>query len=240
MRLRHIPGCEEFVAKSDFVVHEPEKMRGHWSGLFGNRNPLELEIGMGKGQFLRKLSLLRPEVNFLGLERYESVLMKAIQRRAREDEALPEGTERKNLYFLCEDAKRLPELFEAGEVSRIYLNFSDPWPKNSHAQRRLTSASFLKLYDYVLSPGGCIEFKTDNTALFAWSLEEIPRAGWKIIYETRDLHAEPDAAQNIMTEYEEKFSAKGQKICKLIAVREKRNRAADPPEGTDSEAGAEI
>lgn len=219
MRLRHIPGCEEFVAESTSVVHEPEKLRGHWRELFGNSAPLELEIGMGKGQFLRRLSLLRPEVNFLGLERYESVLMKAIQRKAREDETLPKERPRKNLFFLCEDAKRLPELFEAGEVSKIYLNFSDPWPKTSHAQRRLTSASFLKLYDIVLSPEGSVEFKTDNTALFAWSLAEIPRAGWDIVYATHDLHAEPDAGQNIMTEYEEKFSAKGQKICKLVAAR---------------------
>lgn len=219
MRLRHIPGCEEFVAQSADVVHSPEQYRGNWKTFFGNDRPVELEIGMGKGQFIRKLSLLHPEVNYLGLERYETVLMKAIKRKADEDARLPEDGKRTNLFFLAEDAKRLPEIFAKGEVDRIYLNFSDPWPKSGHAPRRLTSSAFLKLYDQVLSPDGCIEFKTDNNGLFEWSLEEIPSAGWTITYMTRDLHAEPEAADNVMTEYEEKFSGRGQKINKLVAVR---------------------
>ena len=222
MRLRHIPGCEDFVAGSTSVVHSPEQYQGRWSQFFGNTHPIELEIGMGKGQFIRELSRRRPEVNFLGLERYETVLMKAIQRKEREEAELPEYLRRRNLYFLCEDARRLPELFSEGEISKIYLNFSDPWPKASHAPRRLTSPAFMKLYDIVLTAAGQVEFKTDNQALFAWSLEAIPEAGWELRYVTHDLHAEPEAADNVMTEYEEKFSAKGQKICKLIAVRKSR------------------
>lgn len=219
MRLRHIKGCEQFVAESESVAHSPEQYRGRWNELFGSENPIELEIGMGKGQFIRKLSGMHPEINYIGLERYETVLMKAIQRKDREEAEMPEEQRRKNLYFLCEDALRLPELFAPGEVSKIYLNFSDPWPKAGHAHRRLTSPVFMKLYDQVLAPGGCVEFKTDNQGLFEWSLESIPASGWKIIYMTRDLHAEPEAAQNVMTEYEEKFSSRGQKINKLVAVR---------------------
>ena len=219
MRLRHIKGCEEFVANSGSVAHSPEQYRGRWKEYFGNDRPIELEIGMGKGQFIRKLSGMHPEVNYIGLERYETVLMKAIQRKEREEAALPEEQRRKNLVFLCEDALRLTELFAPGEVSKIYLNFSDPWPKSGHADRRLTSPVFMKLYDQVLPPDGSVEFKTDNQGLFEWSLEAIPEAGWKIVYMTRDLHAEPEAAENVMTEYEEKFSGRGQKINKLIAVR---------------------
>ena len=219
MRLRHIKGCEEFVANSGSVAHNPEQYRGRWKEYFGNDRPIELEIGMGKGQFIRKLSGMHPEVNYIGLERYETVLMKAIQRKEREEAALSEEQRRKNLVFLCEDALRLTEIFAPGEVSKIYLNFSDPWPKSGHANRRLTSPVFMKLYDQVLPPEGAVEFKTDNQGLFEWSLEAIPEAGWKIVYMTRDLHAEPEAAENVMTEYEEKFSGRGQKINKLVAVR---------------------
>lgn len=219
MRLRHIPGCERFVAESEYVVQEPEKYRGRWRELFPNDAPLELEIGMGKGRFLRELSGRKAGVNFLGMERYESVMMKAIQRREREETGLPEEDRRRNLLFICEDARRLPELFEPGELSAIYLNFSDPWPKAGHAQRRLTSASFLKLYDRALIEAGRIEFKTDNRGLFDWSVGEIAAAGWRLTSLSYDLHAEPEASENVMTEYEEKFSACGKKICKLIAVR---------------------
>ena len=220
MRLRHIRGCEVFVADSPDVVTDPEHYRGKWKERFGNDHPVELEIGMGKGRFLRELSGRHPEISYIGLERYESVLMKAIQRKDRENADLPEDKRKKNLLFICDDAERLPEFFEPGEISKIYLNFSDPWPKASHAKRRLTSSKFLALYDRVLAADGTVEFKTDNTGLFEWSVENIPGTGWKIIYETHDLHAQPDAGNNVMTEYEEKFSGKGQKICKLILRRE--------------------
>ena len=222
MRLRHIPGCEKFIADSTYVVHEPERERGNWRSFFGCREAaLELEIGMGKGKFIRELARRNPDRLFLGLERYETVLMKAIQRREKEDLLHPNEDGKKNLRFLCEDAKRLTELFSPGEVSKIYLNFSDPWPKAGHAMRRLTSPVFMKLYDEILSSDGSVEFKTDNQALFEWSLEMIPEAGWELSYVTRDLHAAPENADNVMTEYEEKFSSRGQKICKLTAIRKK-------------------
>jgi len=218
MRLRHIKGCETFVAESPDVVQDPEKIRGTWRLFFENNRPIELEIGMGKGRFLRELSLRDPEKNYLGLERFASVLMKALQRKTAEDEKRAQAGEekRKNLYYIYGDAEKLPEYFSCGEVSKIYLNFSDPWPKKSHAKRRLTSPDFLKIYEKILAPEGTVEFKTDNTELFLWSVENIPLAGWNILYETRDLHDEPENRENIMTEYEAKFSDKGQKICKLI------------------------
>ena len=224
MRLRHIPGCEAYVAASAYVAHEPETNRGQWNRFFGNDHPLELEIGMGKGQFIRTLSVRNPETNYIGLERFETVLMKAIQRTLLQDRgelSLAADVLRPNLRFLAVDAVRLPELFAPGEISRIFLNFSDPWPKKGHASRRLTSPVFFKLYDQILAPEGVVEFKTDNQGLFAWSLEAIPEAGWELLSVNEDLHASSEAADNVMTEYEEKFSGRGQKICKLVAARKR-------------------
>ena len=208
MRLRHIKGCEEFVSNSAYTITEPEMKKGCWP------HPLHIEIGMGKGKFIREMSRLNPDIHYIGIERYESVIQKAIERKTAEDAALGETG---NLSFICMDAERLAMIFEDGEVDRIYLNFSDPWPKARHAHRRLTSVDFMRLYDRVLAPGGRVEFKTDNTDLFDFSLESIPAAGWRISYMTRDLHSEN--IPNVMTEYEEKFSSRGQKICKLIAER---------------------
>ena len=218
MRLRHIPGCEQFVAESPSVVHDPMQYKGRWQEYFGNDHPVELEIGMGKGKFIRELSRRHPEINFLGLERYETVLMKAIKRK--EQEELAEDAPRKNLGFLCVDANLLPEIFAPGEVAKIYLNFSDPWPKARHAKRRLTSRQFLARYEQVLKDGGRIEFKTDNNGLFEFSLEEIAACpNWELVASTRDLHHDLAMNEgNIMTEYERKFSALGNKINKLIAV----------------------
>ena len=219
MRLRHIPGCEEFVAQSADVIHSPEQHRGNWKAFFGNDRPVELEIGMGKGQFIRKLSLLHPEVNYLGLERYETVLMKAIKRKADEDARLPEGTKRTNLFFLAEDAKRLPEIFAEGEVDRIYLNFSDPWPKARHAKKRLTHREFLEKYETVLAADGLLIQKTDNEGLFDFSLEELRARNWEILAETRDLQHSPMNEGNVMTEFERKFTTLGKPVLKLVAKR---------------------
>ncbi|HIT65105.1 MAG TPA: tRNA (guanosine(46)-N7)-methyltransferase TrmB [Candidatus Ventrimonas merdavium] len=211
MRLRHIPGAEEAIAESPYVVQEPRQYRGRFRDLFGNENPIRIEVGMGKGRFIMEMAQTHPEMNFIGVERYSSVLLRALQKRAELD--LP------NIFFLCIDAKELPEIFAPGEVERIYLNFSDPWPKDRHAKRRLTSPDFMKVYDQVLAAGGKVEFKTDNQDLFSYSLESIPEAGWKIEASTRDLHHDPMAEGNVMTEYEMKFSALGNPICKLIASR---------------------
>jgi len=234
MRLRHIHGCEAFVADSPDVILRPEQQKGCWKEFFGNANPMELEIGMGKGRFLRELSRRKPDVNFIGLERYESVLMKAIQRKDREEESLSDADRHKNLYFICDAAERLPEFFAPGEISRIYLNFSDPWPKKSHAKRRLTSPEFLKRYEMVLKPEGTVEFKTDNTELFSWSLDSARAAGWEVLFSTEDLHSIPEGADNIMTEYEEKFSERGQKICKMIIGRTGKTRRSAHGDETDN------
>lgn len=212
MRLRRIKGADEAVAASPYVVHETEQLTGRWKELFGNSNPLHIEIGMGKGQFLMQLANENPQINYVGIERYTSVMLKALKKM----EAEPLS----NLFFLCMDAGNLEQVFAQGEVDRIYLNFSDPWPKERHARRRLTSTEFLKRYNSILTPEGSIEFKTDNEALFDFSLESVKEAGWKLTGCSRDLHHDSQMnAGNIMTEYEEKFSSKGNPIYKLIAVR---------------------
>ena len=216
MRLRHITGSEDFVANSVYVTHEPEKNKGRWAEFFGNDNPIRIEIGMGKGQFIESLALNNPDINYIGIERYDTVILKAIRKR----EAFEKnGADLSNLTFISIDARLLADVFAPGEVDRIYLNFSDPWPKERQANRRLTSPVFMKIYREFLKTDGQLEFKTDNMGLFDYSLESIPESGWKLSQITRDLHN--DAVMNkgnIMTEYEEKFSAKGNPIFKLIAL----------------------
>ena len=212
MRLRHIQGAEETIATSPFVIQEPEQHRGHFHELFGNDHPIRIEVGMGKGQFLMELATRHPEINFIGIERYSSVLLRAIQKR--------EQLELSNIYFMCVDAKGLSEIFAPEEVERIYLNFSDPWPKDRHAKRRLTSKEFFARYNVILKEDGRVEFKTDNRPLFDFSVESVKEAGWKLDAVTYDLHHDEELCQgNVMTEYEEKFSSKGNPIHKLIAVR---------------------
>ena len=211
MRLRHIPGAEEAIEQSPYVIQEPKEMKGKWDSVFGNRNPIHIEVGMGKGRLIMELAQRNPQINYIGIERYSTVLLKALQKR----EQLPVS----NICFMCIDAKELGEIFEKGEVEKIYLNFSDPWPKDRHAKRRLTSPQFMAVYDQVLAEDGDVEFKTDNRGLFDYSLESIPEAGWKVKEHTFDLHHSPMAEGNVMTEYEEKFSSRGQAICKLTAVR---------------------
>lgn len=209
MRLRHIKGAEEEIANSPYVIQDPKAVKGKWRQLFGNPNPIRIEIGMGKGKFIMELAAQNPDVNYVGIERYSSVLLRGLQKR--------EQLELSNIYFIRLDALELAEVFEAGEVERIYLNFSDPWPKDRHAKRRLTSPQFLTVYQKILAPDGAVEFKTDNRGLFEYSLESIPAAGWQITEQTFDLHHSPMASGNVMTEYEEKFASEGKPICKLIA-----------------------
>ena len=212
MRLRNIPGADAAITESVYCIKSPETHKGHWQEIFPSQQPLHIEIGMGKGRFMMDLAAAHPDINYLGIERYSSVLLRALQKM--EENPLP------NLFFICMDAADVAEVFDHGEVDRIYLNFSDPWPKDRHAKRRLTSRQFLARYDEVLAPEGHLEFKTDNQDLFTFSLEEIPEAGWHLDASTRDLHHDPVLNEgNIMTEYEEKFSSLGNPICKLIASR---------------------
>lgn len=211
MRLRHIPGAEEQIAVSPYVVQKPEEYKGRWHEVFGNRNPIQIEVGMGKGRFIMELAASHPEINYVGIEMYSSVLLKAIQKR--------ESLVLSNIVFLRVDARTLAEIFGEEEVDKIYLNFSDPWPKDRHAKRRLTSPGFMGVYDRILAKDGVVEFKTDNRGLFEYSLESIPQAGWNVVMHTFDLHHSEYARGNVMTEYETKFSAEGKPICKLIAQR---------------------
>ena len=212
MRLRNITGSREVIGDSRFVVQEPKEARGKWREIFGNDHPLRIEIGMGKGKFLHTLAKENPDFNYVGIEKYSSVLLRAIQKM--EEDELP------NLLFIRMDAEEICEVFGEGEVDRIYLNFSDPWPKDRHAKRRLPSRQFLERYDRILKPDGVLEFKTDNESLFQFAVEEVPGAGWKVKALTYDLHADPELMKgNIMTEYEEKFSSKGNAIFKYIIYR---------------------
>ncbi|WP_343210622.1 tRNA (guanosine(46)-N7)-methyltransferase TrmB [Anaerolentibacter hominis] len=211
MRLRNIKGSREMIAASEFVVHEPEKWKGKWQERFGNRNPIHIEIGMGKGKFITELARMNPQINYVGIEKYSSVLIRAFDKR----EELESG----NLLFIRMDAETITDVFGRNEVERIYLNFSDPWPKDRHARRRLTSVEFLARYNEILVPGGEIEFKTDNGTLFQFSLEQVKAAGWRIRYYTDDLHHSEYKEGNVMTEYEERFSSMGDPIHKMVIYR---------------------
>lgn len=213
MRLRHIPGSEQQIAESPYVIQNPQEQKGCWSEVFGNHNPIQIEVGMGKGKFLMELAMNNPEINYIGIEMYSSVLLKAIQKR--KDLKLP------NLWFLRTDARMLPDIFAPKEVEKIFLNFSDPWPKDRHAKRRLTSPEFMAVYDQILKDDGTVEFKTDNQDLFDYSLKSVRESGWTVQMYTFDLHHSPYAEGNVMTEYETKFSSEGKPICKLTASREK-------------------
>lgn len=222
MRLRNIPRAEGVLAVSPYVIQKPEELKGIWKQQFGNAHPIHIEIGMGKGKFIQTLAKQNPEINYVGIERYSSVLLRAVERLQREDEE--KGLESRgvdNLYFMCIDAADLADYFAEDEVDKIYLNFSDPWPKARHAKRRLTSREFFERYTHVLKRGEFVEFKTDNRDLFDFSLEELGEiSDWELVDYTYDLHHEPRMnGGNVMTEYEEKFSARGNPIHKLIAKR---------------------
>lgn len=214
MRLRNITGSREIIGESDFVIHEPEKQRTNWRSIFGNTNPIHIEIGMGKGRFIMDMAKEYPAVNYIGIEKYSSVLLRAIQKMEQEPKPLP------NLRFIRMDAETITDVFGAEEIDRIYLNFSDPWPKDRHAKRRLPSKEFLSRYDQILKKDGQLEFKTDNKDLFLFALDELAPAGWKVEKATYDLHRDEDMMRgNIMTEYEEKFSSAGNPIYKYIIKR---------------------
>ena len=210
MRLRNVPGARETIIENKFSIQQPEQMKGKWAEVFQNDHPIHIEVGMGKGQFIIEMARRNPEVNYIGIEKYSSVLVRAVEKL--------EDFEQDNLRLIRMDAENIEEVFDKDEVDRIYLNFSDPWPKDRHAKRRLTSPDFMAVYDQILAADGTVEFKTDNKGLFDYSLEAIPEAGWTITAHTFDLHHDPVmCAGNVMTEYEEKFSSMGNPICKLIA-----------------------
>lgn len=212
MRLRNIKGARDVIAKSPLVVHEPEQAKGKWNEIFGNDHPVRIEIGMGKGKFIHELAQANPGINYVGIEKYSSVLLRALQKMSAEP--LP------NLLFIRMDAEDITEIFDREEVDLIYLNFSDPWPKDRHAKRRLPSREFLARYDKILKKESVLEFKTDNKDLFEFALEELAPAGWEAVNVTFNLHEDALLSQgNVMTEYEERFSANGNPIYKYIIRR---------------------
>ena len=201
MRLRNVKDAPIKLAHNerDFVAN-PATYKGNWKTVFNNENPIHIEIGMGKGQFLTQLALRNPNINYIGIEKFSSVLLRASEKL--------ETLELTNVRIINVDALNLNEYFETGEISRIYLNFSDPWPKNAHAKRRLTSNRFLPVYENILNSDGEIHFKTDNRLLFEFSLESLNNYGLILSNISLDLH-NSDFEENIMTEYEEKFSKFG-------------------------------
>ena len=203
MRLRNVKNAREKLEASSFFIKDPEKMKGSWP----KDQTIHLEIGTGKGDFLIGMAKSYPDILFVGVEKYESVLVRAVEKT--------EDLELNNLKFICYDATKINDIFDH-EIDTLYLNFSDPWPKDRHAKRRLPSRQFLARYDQILDKNGTIEFKTDNRGLFDFALEEIEPAGWRLLMHTFDLHADTELMKdNIMTEYEEKFVAKGNPICML-------------------------
>ncbi len=196
---------------SEYTVNEPAANRGRWKESFGNDHPLYLEIGTGKGRFITTLAMQNPDINYIGIEKFSSVLIRALEKQ--NELQLP------NLIFIRMEAEHICDVFAEGEIDRIYLNFSDPWPKDRHAKRRLTSTQFFDRYNTILAKDGVVEFKTDNRDLFEFSVEEVASAGWKIDSLTRDLHNSDMNEGNVMTEYEIRFSEGGTPINKLIASR---------------------
>ncbi|MFL9649601.1 MULTISPECIES: tRNA (guanosine(46)-N7)-methyltransferase TrmB [Exiguobacterium] len=210
MRLRHKPWAKEYMEAQEhvFITH-PETLKGNWTSEFKNDNPLFIEVGSGKGQFILGMAQQFPDVNFIAIELFESVAVSIVQKLVE--------TPMPNVRVLTVDAKQLVDYFEAGEVDRVYLNFSDPWPKTRHAKRRLTYKTFLATYEAVLPRGGEIHFKTDNRGLFEYSLESMSQYGMYFTDISLDLHAN-EPADNVRTEYEERFSAMGQPIYRMEAA----------------------
>ena len=214
MRLRNVPGARETIIENQFSIQQPEQMKGKWHEVFQNDHPIHIEVGMGKGQFIIEMAKRNPEINYIGIEKYSSVLVRAVEKL--------EDFEQNNLRLIRMDAENIEEVFDKDEVDRIYLNFSDPWPKARHARRRLTSNEFFKLYDKVLTADGTVEFKTDNRPLFDFSVEELKTSELFVLDQlSYDLHNDSKMNQgNIMTEYEAKFSSMGNPICKMV-IRQK-------------------
>ena len=211
MRLRNVKGSREQIAANEYTIKDAEQIKGQWKDYFQDGKPIQLEIGMGKGKFLMRLAEKNPHIHYIGIEKYSSVLLRAVEKQ--------DELRLSNLRFIRMDAENIGDVFAKGEVDRIYLNFSDPWPKDRHAKRRLTSRQFLERYTDILKDDGYVEFKTDNRGLFDFSVEEVKESPkWELTTVTYDLHNDTDLVEgNVMTEYEEKFSSQGNPICKLIA-----------------------
>lgn len=206
MRLKKVKDAQLIIEKSKYFIKNPFDKRGNYKKMFDNNNPVHLEIGTGKGDFIIENAIKYPNINFIGMEKYDSVLVRAIQKAEQYDFA--------NLLFINEDAAKITEIFNK-EIDVLYLNFSDPWPKKRHSKRRLTSNYFLTKYDSIFYSNQQIVFKTDNRDLFEFSIICLVDYGYKIKFISLDLHSHKEINDNIMTEYEQKFVKKGFPIYKL-------------------------
>lgn len=221
MRLRHKKNAETDILSCPFVIQtrsgkemlDKDKLPCKPDHIFNNQNQVQIELGMGKGKFITEMSKQNPNINFIGIERSATIVLKALDSLNENPlENFP------NLRFMCEDIINLDSIFDKHSIDKIFLNFSDPWPKKRHESRRLTHRKFLTIYEKILKPGSFLEFKTDNLDLFNFSLEEIKSSNFQLLEYTYDLHQDSKMnVGNIMTEYEYKFSKLGNKICKLIA-----------------------
>lgn len=210
MRLRHKPWALDYLQENDHIAKlQPEQLKGKWAEEFGNDHPIHIEVGTGKGQFIANMAKNNPNINYIGIEHFDNVVVSAVEK------AIELGTP-SNLRLIRGNAEKLEEMFDKGEVALVYLNFSDPWPKARHEKRRLTFKTFLTRYQNVMPDGGEIHFKTDNRGLFEYSLVSMTNYGMQLLDVSLDLHAD-DVPDNVMTEYEEKFSAKGHPIYRLEA-----------------------
>ena len=208
MRLRNVKNAKEIVKNSPFVVQNPQEHKGKYKELFGNNNPIHLEIGMGKGNFILDKAKKNPNINFIGLEKYDSIVCRALEKA--------EVQQPSNLKIMCVDALELADIFDK-EIDVIYLNFSDPWPKKRQAKRRLTSHVFLPIYDMVFSGVPTIIQKTDNVGLFESSVVSLSTYGYTIEEISLDLAS--TGMENSLTEYEAKFMSLGTKINYLKAIK---------------------
>lgn len=209
MRLKHVKNADNIIKEGIYYIDNPKEYKGRWNEVFNNDNPIYIEIGMGKGDFIIENACKYPNINFIGIEKFDSVIVRAIQKS--------NELELSNLKLIRMDALEIDLVFDK-EISRIYLNFSDPWPKERHAKRRLTSPIFLSKYDKIFKNNPNIIMKTDNNNLFEYSVESLCEYGYKMTYITRDLYNE-DICDNIPTEYEKKFVSRGIKINKFNAIK---------------------
>ncbi len=206
-RLRKNNKATDILHECKIFIKNPELYKGKWNELFGNQNPIQIEIGCGKGRFIYQLAQLNKNINYIAIDKYDTVLLKLVKKEGIKDI--------ENLRVISIDANLIEDYFSKGEIDKIYLNFSDPWPKARHEKRRLTSPGYINKYYSILKDKGLVEFKTDNIKLFDYTVETLKDHDYEIIYLTYDLHNEKDVF-NIMTEYEEKFSNQDFKINKLI------------------------
>lgn len=210
-RVRTIPGTSEYLQNHPLVISDPQEARGRWQEHWPSPQPLHLEIGCGRGRFLYEAAKVHPERNYLGLELVPEIIRSAVERwSAMED--FPS-----NLRYLWIHAEELPEIFAPGEVDHIYLHFSDPWPKNRHAKRRLTHENYLNAYEQILHSEGQLSLKTDHPDLYTYSLMTLAQRNWTILSATFDLYAE-EPQDNIATEYELRYVEKGLPIKRILAT----------------------